>query len=121
MFRVAKSISKKRQKLSKDYETYLQYLRLSHISLDRINILRKDGPLRDLRVITLPIYESCIEGKITKRPFIAKGVRAKEPLQLMHSDVYGLLSVQARGSFEYFVIFINDYTRYRYIYLMQQK
>ena len=58
---------------------------------------------------------------MTKRPFSAKGKRSKEPLQLVHSDVCGPISVQARGGYEYFVIFINDYSRYSYVYLMHKK
>ena len=80
MFRVAKPISNKRKKVSSDDETYLWYLRLGHISLDRISRLTKDCPLRELRVGTLPVCESCLEGKMTKRPFSAKGNRAELPL-----------------------------------------
>ena len=107
--------------MSHDNETYLWNLRLGHISLDRINRLVKDGPLRDLRIGTLPVCESCLEGKMTNRLFSVKGTRAKEPLQLVHLDVCGPLNVQARGGYEYFVSFINDYSRYGYIYLMRQK
>ena len=39
----------------------------------------------------------------------------------MHSDVCGPLNIQARGGYEYFVTFIDDYSRYGYVYLMQQK
>ena len=70
---------------------------------------------------SLPVCESCLEGKMTKRSFSAKGTKAKEPLQLVHSDVCGPVSVQARGGFEYFVTFIDDYSRYGYVYLMQRK
>ena len=121
MFKIANPQSNKRQKVSHDNETYLWHLRLGHISLDRINRLVKDGPLRDLRVGTLPVCESCLEGKMTKRPFSAKRTRAKEPLQLVHSDVCGPLNVQARGGYEYFISFIDDYSRYGYIYLMRRK
>ena len=58
---------------------------------------------------------------MTKRPFSAKGERSKEPFQLVHSDVCGPLSVQSRGGYEYFVTFIDDYSRYGYVYLMQKK
>ena len=58
---------------------------------------------------------------MTKRPFSANGERAKEPLQLVHSDVCGPVSVQARRGYEYFVTFIDDYSRYGYVYLMQRK
>ena len=48
-------------------------------------------------------------------------MRAKEPLQLVHSDVCGPLNVLARGGHEYFILFIDDYSRYGYVYLMQKK
>ena len=121
IFRVAKPMSKKCQKLSNEYETYLWHLRLGHISLERINRLTKDGPLKNLSVRTLPVCESCLEGKMTKRPFTIKGLRAEQPLELVHSDVYGPLSTQARGDNEYYVIFIDDYSVYGYVYLMHQK
>ena len=58
---------------------------------------------------------------MTKRSFSTKGSRATEPLQLVHSDVCGPVSVQARGGYEYFVLFIDDYSRYGYVYLMHRK
>ena len=58
---------------------------------------------------------------MTKRPFSAKGERSKECLQLVHSDIYGPLSVQARGGYEYFITFIENYSRYGYVYLMHKK
>ena len=58
---------------------------------------------------------------MTKRPFSAKGERAKEPLQLVHSDVCSPLNVQASGGYEYFILYIDDYSRYGYVYLMQKK
>ena len=100
---------------------YLWHLRLGHINLDRIERLIKDGPLRELRVGTLPVCESCLEGKMTKRAFSAKGEREKAPLEIIRSDVCGPLNVKAKGGYEYFVIFIDDYSRYGYAYLMHKK
>ena len=97
---------------------YLWHLRLGHINLDKIKWLVKDGPLRELNVGTFSVCESCLEGKMTKRPFSTKGERSKEPLQLLHSDVCGPLSVRARGGYQYFVTSIDDYSRYVYVYLM---
>ena len=121
LFKVEHPKSNKRQKFSYSDNTCLWHLRLGHINLDRINRFVKDGPLRKLNVGTLPICESCLESKMTKRPFSAKGERYKEPLQLVHSDVCGPLIAQARGSYEYFVTFIDDYSRYSYVYLMHKK
>ena len=108
LLKIEHSKSNKRQKVSHSDNTYLRHLRLGHVNLDRINRLAKDGPLRELNVGTLPVCESCLEGKMTKRPFSEKGERSKEPLQLVHSDVYGQPSVQTRGGYEYFVTFIDE-------------
>ena len=58
---------------------------------------------------------------MTKRPFSGKGLRANQPLELIHSDVCGPMNVKARGGYEYFITFIDDYSRYGYVYLMQHK
>ena len=58
---------------------------------------------------------------MTKRPFNAKGRRAHELLELVHSDICGPISTQAKGGYEYFVTFTNDYLKYGYVYLMRWK
>ena len=58
---------------------------------------------------------------MTKRHFTGKWLRAIQPLELIHSDVYEPINVKARGGYEYYVIFSYDYSRYGYIYLMQRK
>ncbi|CAA0831778.1 Unknown protein, partial [Striga hermonthica] len=44
-----------------------------------------------------------------------------QQLGLVHSDLCGPMSVHARGGFEYFVTFIDDYSRYGYIFLLHRK
>ena len=70
---------------------------------------------------TLPVCESCIEGKMTKISFTGKRLRATDPLQLVHSDVCGHMIEVLIGGYEYFVTFTDDYSRYSFIYLMHQK
>ena len=55
------------------------------------------------------------------RHFKDKGYRVKEVLDLVHTDLCGPMSTSARGGYEYFIIFIDDYSRYGYIYLMRHK
>ena len=110
----------KRVKLSKD-ETYLWHLRLGHINLNRIKRLVSDGLLNDLKVDDLPTCESHLEGIMTKRSFRTKGTRATECLGLMHTNVCDPMSIQARGGYEYFITFTDDYSRFGYVYLMRYK
>ena len=79
------------------------------------------GHLSQLDVNALPVCEPCLEGKMTMRPFKSKGYRAKEVLDLVHTDLCGPISTSARGGYEYFITFIDDYSRYGYIYLMRHK
>ncbi|KAK8554259.1 hypothetical protein V6N12_031225 [Hibiscus sabdariffa] len=58
---------------------------------------------------------------MTKAPFTGKGERASDLLGLIHSDVCGPMNTQARGGFQYFITFTDDFSRYEYIYLMRHK
>ena len=60
-------------------------------------------------------------GKITKIPFTKHSERANDLLGLIYSDVCGPLSSIARGGYQYFITFTNDFSRYGYIYLMTHK
>ena len=95
LFSVARPGNLKRKEIDNDDQTYLWHLRLGHIGFDRLNRLTKDGPLKNVVLGELPVCESCLEGKMTKRSFSAKGKRAKIPLGLVHSDVCGPLNVKA--------------------------
>ncbi|KAK9043534.1 hypothetical protein V6N11_071870 [Hibiscus sabdariffa] len=58
---------------------------------------------------------------MTKAPFSGKGERASDLLGLIHSDVCGPMNTQARGGYQYFITFTDDFSRYGYIYLMRHK
>ena len=53
--------------------------------------------------------------------FNVKGKRAQDLLELVHSDVCGPMSTQAKGGYEYFISFTDDYSRYGYVYLIKRK
>ena len=57
-------------------DAYLWHLHLGHINPNRIQRLIKDGLLEPLDFDGFLVCESCLEGKMTKRPFNAKGRRA---------------------------------------------
>ena len=65
-------------------------------------------------------YETCVEAKMAKASFISIE-RIIEPLDLIHSDVCDMKFVQTRGGKKYFITFIDDCTRYCYVYLLRSK
>ena len=82
-----------------------------------MNRLAKEGLLDRLTKVKLPRCESCLAGKATTKPF-GKASRAATPLELIHSDICGPMSVKARHGAIYFHTFIDDYSRYGYVYLL---
>ena len=115
-------ISKKRKEPSTSMnETYLWHLRLGHANERRIHAMVDQDLIKGLEKEPFSKCESCLEGKMTKRSFRSKGNRAKEVLELIHTDVCGPMSTEARGGFRYFVTFTDDYSKIGYIYLMRYK
>ncbi|KAL0437758.1 UNVERIFIED_CONTAM: Transposon Ty2-GR1 Gag-Pol polyprotein [Sesamum radiatum] len=95
--------------------------RLGHISKDRIRRLVDTKGLEIDDLDHLPTCESCLKGKMIKKPFVGQSAIAKGLLDLVHTDVYGPLSIPARGGFSYFITFTDDHSRYGYVYLMRYK
>ncbi|KAK8593781.1 hypothetical protein V6N12_045855 [Hibiscus sabdariffa] len=115
------NINTKKLKTNDSNQTYLWHCRLGQISERRISKLHRDGLLDPFVFGQLDVCESCLLGKMTKAPFSGKGERASDLLGLIHSDVCGPMNTQARGGYQYFITFTDDFSRYGYIYLMRHK
>jgi len=79
--------------------TYMWHCRLGHISENRKKRLHDDGLLTSFDFESYETYESCLLGNKTKAPFIGFPERASDLLELVHTDVCGLMSMTARGGF----------------------
>ena len=111
------------QKRSRDRinQKYLWHHKLGYIGRDRINRLEKDRILGSLNPEPYPTCESCLREKIAKLSFVGHGKRTTKLLVLIHTDVCGPFDVLASGSYTYFITFIDDLSRYEYVYLMKHK
>jgi hypothetical protein len=67
-------------------------------------------------------YQSCVQAKQPQKPF--KSLEEKRnlaALDLVHSDLYEMNGLLTRGGNRYFMTFINDASRFCYIYLLKSK
>ena len=96
------------------------HARPGHIGQDRMHRLSREGYLGSLDKIELLICESCLAGKINRKPF-GKGTRAESSLQIIHYDICGPMSVRVRHGASYFITFIDDYSRFGHVYLISHK
>ena len=81
--------------------------------------LHANGILESLDYESLDACEPCLMDKMTKTPFSRTMERAKNLLEIIHTDVCGPMSVDARGGYHYFLTFTDDLRRYGYIYLIE--
>ena len=65
--------------------------------------------------------DGCAKGKQKRMPFSKEATRATEILEIVHSDVCGLMQTKSHGGNRYFVTFIDDKSRFTAIYFMQRK
>ena len=60
-------------------------------------------------------------GKNIRNHFPQSEHKSKEPLDLVHSDVCGPMSVHSFSGYSYCVTFIDDYSRKTWIYFLKAK
>ncbi|KAI5336045.1 hypothetical protein L3X38_026179 [Prunus dulcis] len=68
------------------------------------------------------VCEGCVYGKSHREPFEnEKPWRAKNPLELIHTDVCGPMQNESIGGNKYFITFIDDYSRMCWVYFLKNK
>ncbi|GJR88471.1 putative zinc finger, CCHC-type containing protein [Tanacetum coccineum] len=90
-----------------------------HISRDRMTRLVKDEVLPNLDFSDFEKCVECIKGKMTKGN--KKGAtRSTGLLELIHTDICGPFP-SGIGGHKSFITFIDDYSRYMYLFLIIEK
>ena len=64
--------------------------------------------------------ETRVEAKLNRSSFQSVE-RHTKPLDLIHSDICDLKFVQTRGGNKYLITFVDDSTKYCYVYLLKSK
>ncbi|KAG6520427.1 hypothetical protein ZIOFF_017482 [Zingiber officinale] len=106
-----------------DGDHKIWHLRYGHLSYKGLNLLKKKK-----MVFGLPNFpyqdkpcEGCIFGKMHRLPFPKISYRAKVPLELVHADICGPTQTPSLNNYKYFLLFVDDYTRMMWVYILNQK
>ena len=67
------------------------------------------------------LCENCVYGKQNRVIFPSGAKRANKILELVHSDVFGPVSIPSLGKSVYYVSFIDDFSRNTWIYFLRNK
>ncbi|KAM0027867.1 putative RNA-directed DNA polymerase [Helianthus debilis subsp. tardiflorus] len=100
----------------------LWHARLGHVSFNIISLLNKLGVLSVTSLLPKPtICTPCQLAKGQRLSFDLNLKRASHPLDLIHCDLWGPSPVCSKDGFRYYVAFIDDYSRFTWLYPLKTK
>ena len=94
--------------------------RLGHMSEKGLKVLSDRKLLPGLTKVSLPLCEHCVVSKQHRLKFNTSTARSKNILDLVHSDVWQA-PVPSLGGANYFVSFIDDFSRRSWVYPIKRK
>ncbi len=98
--------------------------RYGHLSQQSLEKLKERNMVTGMNFAPskLSFCNACAEGKSSRSKFpTSDNKRHDSVLGIVHSDVCGKISPRSLGGAEYFVTFIDDHSRYVWIYFMKTK
>ncbi|GJW07799.1 retrovirus-related pol polyprotein from transposon TNT 1-94 [Tanacetum coccineum] len=104
--------------------SWLWHMRYGHLNFGDLKLLSSKGMVKGLDQIDHPnqVCEGCLLGKHVRSSFSKEATsRAKEPLQLIHTDLCGPITPSSHGKNHYFILFINDFSRKTWVYFLKEK
>ena len=109
-----------KRKLTSENFVSLWHKRLGHISKRRIERLVSNGILDPLDFMDFDTCVNCIKGKQTNVRRLDAN-RASDVLEHIHTDICGPFLTASWNGQTYFITFIDDFSRYGYLYLIHDK
>ncbi|CAI7930223.1 unnamed protein product [Closterium sp. NIES-54] len=110
------------------HETLLWHHRLGHPSLLRLRSMASrflvSGLPRSLPPLPPgpgPTCVPCVEGRQRATPHSSQFHPTEAPLQTLHMDVWGPARVRGQGHERYFLLVVDDYSRYTTVFPLRSK
>ncbi|CAI7863435.1 unnamed protein product, partial [Closterium sp. NIES-54] len=110
------------------HKTLLWHHRLGHPSLPRLRGMASralvSGLPRSLPPLPpgpAPTCVPCVEGRQRAAPHSSSFPPTEAPLQTLHMDVWGPARVRGQGHKRYFLLVVDDYSRYTTVFPLRSK
>lgn len=100
------------------------HARFGHINFTVLKKMSRETVVRGLPLLTQvdQVCEACLVGKHRRAPFPRRALsRSSKPLQLLHGDLCDLISPATPSGNRYFLLLVDDYSRFMWIKLLPSK
>ena len=107
-----------------DDAAWTWHARFSHANFTALRKMARQELVRGMPLLTQvdQLCDACLAGKQRRAPFPQKALRCSaEPLQLLHGDLCGPITPPTPSSNQYFLLLVDDYSRYMWIALLPSK
>lgn len=94
--------------------------KLGHLNYNSLSLMFQKGCIANKSVSSSPC-SACSLRKSKTLPFSVSTNKSTSPFELIHSDLWGPSPVLSAVEYKYFVLFIDDYTRFTWVYLLKRK
>jgi GAG-pre-integrase domain len=102
-------------------DSALWHQRLAHVNMRDLMQVHKHADDVPALPQTSNVFRSCRLGKAHKLPFSSSFSRTTAPGELVHSDIVGPLPMSFPDKYQYMGTFLDEYSRYVVVALMQKK
>ena len=105
-------------------EAWLWHGRYGHLNFDALRKLAQDGMVRGMPLVEHAdqVCDSCLVVKQRRAPFpMEANYRADDRLDLVHGDLCGPILPPTHGGKRYFLLLVDDKSRYMWIVLLSRK
>jgi transposase InsO family protein len=106
--------------LSKSSSRVQWHARLGHPSFQTVQSVLHLNKIPFTRESSLPVCNACQLAKSHQLPYPTSVHRSSAPLQMVFSDVWGL-APQSISGFKYYISFIDDFSKFCWVYLMRDR
>jgi transposase InsO family protein len=105
-------------------DAWIWHVRYGHINFRCLHNLAANSMVEGLPHVKQvnQICDGCMIAKQRRLPFPAQAeYRAEKPLDLWHGDLCGPISPATHGGKEFFLLLVDDYSRYMWLVLLKSK
>ena len=109
---------------TKNETAELWHMKLSYVSYSKLDMMMRKSMVKglpQLEVRTDMVSAGCQYGKAQQLSYEESKFKAKEPLELIHYDVFRPVKQASIGGMRYMVTFIDDFFRYLWVFFKKEK
>lgn len=105
-------------------DTWLWYARLGQVNFQALELMSREEMVYGIPRLVQPLKrcEGCLMSIQSRKPFPSHAsFDANKELEILHADICGPITSMTPGGNRYFILFVDDFSRKKWVYLLKEK